>query len=436
MTHRVPPPAELLRYVQSVSSPPAPLAGDLVPPSEPAPQTPLPPTVAPALVRVARVPAARLSMRGRRRRSTVVILVIIILVSGVVLVALFVSAAPSDESSRSPREGIHAGAPSSVLRAPPHPLQPRCPRGSGCSFLWFGLLFGTVLVRETSPARDEKKPRPDPDPTPDPTPERPSELASVVDQPPPTKPLTPARRLGAASITGNVRETNQDRVRVGSVGEVPFLIVADGLGGLPRGAEAAEEVSTYAHARLTEDLPQALAGSMEGVRTLLLGVVWGAATHLTCTAHARGWVGPEAGFRTTLILVVALKDCYLSAWMGDGIVGVVRDETIVALLEPHKSPETPNVLDASLGPTTDGRPSWAIAPRLGGDLLVVATDGVGDVFDEALATSVRACLSACEGDAEETAKTIVENLAEARDELGYIVTDNLTLALLTTDETS
>ncbi len=243
--------------------------------------------------------------------------------------------------------------------------------------------------------------------------------------------------LGAASVVGPVRRENQDRIRTGRITSakkvtLDLIIVADGLGGHPHGGEAAETASTHALARLRRELPGAYEADAEGVRTLLLGTVWSAATRLARDAQAEGWIGPEGGFRTTLIVCAVLPDCYVVAWIGDGGVFVLRDgETDpLAVLEPHKDPATPNLLAASLGPVTEGRPSWAIAPRRSGDLLVACTDGIADLFDAARAAQTREALASATGDAALASEALVNAFAAEVDAEGeHVFTDNLTVSL-------
>lgn len=240
--------------------------------------------------------------------------------------------------------------------------------------------------------------------------------------------------FGAASVAGPVRADNQDRVAVGEVGGHGLCAMADGLGGPLHGAEAADAAVRHAYAELARELPRVLPASAEGVRTLLLSLVWSAANALACAAAAAGRTGPDAGFRTTLILVVALPDCYVAVWIGDGGVFVQRrDGELLAMLEPHKDPAFPSILDASIGPVTDGRPSWCIAQRRPGDLLLVATDGIADTLDRATAARIQAVVEAAAG-AAEAARSAVEEFAAARDLASgeFLYADNLTLALLVT----
>jgi len=296
---------------------------------------------------------------------------------------------------------------------------PRNPETDGGCLLACAILLGIAAGRRST----RRATRPPTEPSP------PSPQAS----PPPKV----RRTLGAHSATGNTRESNQDRVRTERIDGLDVIVAGDGLGGLPHGAEAAEVATTFALEHLRAELPRAHASSFEAARTLLLSTVWAAASALTREAAERNWLSFDDGFRTTLILVVTTTEWHVAAWIGDGGIFLIRDGgDVLAVLEPHKDPATPDVLDASLGPCSDGRPSWAVAPRLAGDVLLVATDGVADVFDASAVPALRAHLARADGDAVVAAEAIVTEHAARRDDAGhYCVTDNLTVAIATTEKT-
>lgn len=267
---------------------------------------------------------------------------------------------------------------------------------------------------------------------------RPRPTATPLSTPTPPS-LPPLRRapgllgLGAASAKGP-RKDNQDRVTAGFVEGCALCAIGDGVGGLPHGGEAAGLAVGHAYARLEQGLPAALRASAEGVRALILSAMWDAALRLACEAAATGRLGEGAGFRTTLILVVALEDAYVAGWIGDGGVFVLRrDGEILPLLQPHKHPDAPNLLDASLGPVSEGRPSWAVAPRRPGDLLVAATDGVADAFDAQTAALVREEVARANGWVTGAAESVVGRLGAMRDGRGHpSIGDNITVSILVT----
>lgn len=85
--------------------------------------------------------------------------------------------------------------------------------------------------------------------------------------------------------------------------------------------------------------------------------------------------------RTTLIVVIATSTKYHIGWIGDGGVSLRRgDGQWQELMTPHKG-EYQNVLEASLGPTQDGEPSFIQAHREPGDHLYLGSDGIFDVVD-------------------------------------------------------
>ncbi|TAK27019.1 MAG: hypothetical protein EPO40_18770 [Myxococcaceae bacterium] len=241
--------------------------------------------------------------------------------------------------------------------------------------------------------------------------------------------------LGAWSLRGPVRQENQDRVRVAWVGDTALIVMADGVGGQPLGGEAAEVVTNHAFRRLRRELPTAV--GVEGVRTLLLSTVWSAAGSLSAEAQARG-IRPSAdGLRTTLILAVALADTYVVAWLGDGGACVLRGKAKTEqLLEPHKSPDAPTLLEASLGPETDGTPNWAIKPRQPGDTFLVSTDGVADRFDAAVAAKLHTAIARSKGHAKWALQDFLADLTRQKNAVGrFTFTDNVTAALVLTDGT-
>lgn len=225
-----------------------------------------------------------------------------------------------------------------------------------------------------------------------------------------------------------MRESNQDRVYTTRLGGCEVVVVADGLGGLPRGEEAAEFAASQALLRLRRKLPSMLRLGPAAVRTLLVATIWSVAVAMARDAARRGLHPDADGFRSTLVVLVALPDAYAVAWVGDGGVVVVRvSGEVVQLVVPHKSMTSPDILDASLGPEIEGRPGWAIAPRLPGDLVLAATDGIADALTPDLIADAQQALERAGRHARRAARAVVEDIAATGE-----ITDNLSLALITT----
>lgn len=242
----------------------------------------------------------------------------------------------------------------------------------------------------------------------------------------------PPVAAGIASVAGNVRPENQDAAVAFEVGYTQVIVVGDGLGGLPRGQEAARlavgRAALSAATSLAEtpgapSFPQLVAG-----RALL-----DAAAALGGQALTAGYGTGRDGFRTTLIVVVATPETYGYAYIGDG-GGVVQrssgaTETFVV---PQKSGGIANVVSGSLGPMLQGSPAVGLVARKPGDVLLVGSDGVFDRVPDTFAATVSQALDAHGGDAQRVASLAVTDLAAATDSTGYICDDNLTFGILCT----
>ncbi|MBL8679816.1 MAG: protein phosphatase 2C domain-containing protein [Myxococcales bacterium] len=250
----------------------------------------------------------------------------------------------------------------------------------------------------------------------------------VLDSRPPPRPrvASPAPHVVAHSIPGLVRERNEDRVLVGRVRDIDLVVVADGMGGHARGEDAADIATSFAMLTALRRLAELPTSEAHAVRAVLLETIWHAAGELA--RAARG--GERDALRCTLILVAVTKSAVVAAWIGDGAVSLVRATgAVVELLEPHRTPEgRQNLLHSSLGPITDGRPSWCIATREPGDVLAVMTDGVADHRDASFADDLARI--ARSRSSERALVRWLDALAHERDPNGTILReDNLTIAI-------
>jgi serine/threonine protein phosphatase PrpC len=151
---------------------------------------------------------------------------------------------------------------------------------------------------------------------------------------PARRPLVPSLTPAVATTRGR-RETNQDRVcalrtRVGLEPAV-LLAVADGIGGLPAGEQAAElalqAVSHYAH----YVLPVSQA-SPAGLRSTLNDLVHAAGRRIWLWARAQG-LGGSAG--STLVCALAWDHHYLVAHAGDSRCYYVNHRAAGSLTLDH-----------------------------------------------------------------------------------------------------
>ena len=239
--------------------------------------------------------------------------------------------------------------------------------------------------------------------------------------------------LGLASVVGPVRSENQDHAVAWDQGQFRVIVVADGMGGLPRGKEAA----TTATRRVARHLAAHIAeGNMLSRPLEVISECFNvAAGALRITT---GITGNSDGLRTTLIVVVLTPQAMFWGYIGDGGCWVYRqDGTIDNILTGHKDPDAPNVLFASLGPTVQGYPEVGSTGRCPGDVVFVGSDGVFDRIPDAAefsASVVDAARDHFNGDLQRTVDEVARQLSEARDTHGTpICDDNLTLAVAVPD---
>jgi len=185
------------------------------------------------------------------------------------------------------------------------------------------------------------------------------------------------KRHALTTITGQ-RSENQDYVcsfEIFDVEGAPLyqvMVVADGCGGHLGGKDASCIATRFASESIIQNVdclsPMAL-----------LKNAFGEASNATQKIGTQSWQPHD--LRTTLIVTIATPTHYHIGWIGDGGVSVHRHNGIWEdLIQPHKG-EIQNLLNASLGPTQDGEPSFTVVPRREGDLFYMGSDGVFDVVD-------------------------------------------------------
>jgi serine/threonine protein phosphatase PrpC len=238
-------------------------------------------------------------------------------------------------------------------------------------------------------------------------------------------------RTGAATITGHVRQENQDAVLLQKAGPWQIALCADGLGGLPLGKDASSLAVAVAAGWLGRNLARAGEIEPERLRGLALSGLLAAQKALALLAGFLG-LEPDGGLRTTLTVVLAGPTCWAFAHAGDGFGIRIRpgQGQVEAWLEPQKGAYA-NVVACSLGPRLEGMPRSGVRTWEPGELLAFGSDGIGDQVElEGFGLHLRECLLAAPGTLSGACGTLLDGLAELRSEAGYAFDDNLSLVVL------
>ena len=235
--------------------------------------------------------------------------------------------------------------------------------------------------------------------------------------------------VGIASHCGHVRSENQDFGIAFRVAGCDVVCLADGLGGLPRGREAARAAVAAAAWSTVQTLqaPEAKASPHLVSEKALLEAAAALASRGICDRTS----GSLHGFRTTLIVLTATPNALGLAYAGDGGGVVVHSSgEVKPLLLPQKVNGQANVVGASLGPILQGEPQVFLFQRSEGDVVLLGTDGVFDRTPSTFPKAVVRALVERGGDAKAVATSVVTDLAGATDASGYICDDNLSIAIV------
>ena len=235
--------------------------------------------------------------------------------------------------------------------------------------------------------------------------------------------------VGIATHCGHVRSENQDFGIAFRVAGCDVVCLADGLGGLPRGLDAARAAVAAAawSAVQTLQAPEAKASPHLVSEKALLDAAAALASRGICDRIS----GSLHGFRTTLMVLTATPNAFGLAYAGDGGGVVVHASgEVEPLLLPQKANGQPNVVAASLGPILQGEPQIFLFQRCEGDVVLLGTDGVFDRTPGTFPKAVVRALVERDGDAKAVATSVVTDLAGATDASGYICDDNLSIAIV------
>lgn len=237
--------------------------------------------------------------------------------------------------------------------------------------------------------------------------------------------------LGIASIKGNVRKRNEDYGIAFNIGENQVLIVADGCGSLPYGEYASYwAVIQVAHS-IIYTFGLGLNGSSKSPVALAEFSFLKAYNELALKGNKFNIFNINQGLRTTLIIVIGNKEEYGFSYIGDG-GGIVRRATgnIERFLIPQNRENQKNILNASLGPQIEGRPVVGSIQREKGDVLIIGTDGFFEYVSDSIFDDIYKYVIEFNGNLQKIAEDVTKDMANIKDEHGYICEDNITLGIM------
>ena len=225
---------------------------------------------------------------------------------------------------------------------------------------------------------------------------------------------------GGATHQGLVRAENQDAVRTGSVDQMSFIVVCDGMGGESGGREAATIAADAIADHLVTQGP-AKRGAPEELAVAAI------------VAAEAALAAAETPGKTTAIVVLAADGQLSFATIGDGALNLCRAdgsaEPLLVKDNPAGGPS--NMLTAWLGAPMEGRPHQGSLPLPPGATVVAMSDGAEEVLPENFAAYLPSIIEACRGDLDRACEAVLERLVAFEDETGRpLHSDNLTMAMI------
>lgn len=258
------------------------------------------------------------------------------------------------------------------------------------------------------------------------------------DRPTAQRTIRPARvrrfslRTGEASTVGNYRQLNEDRCYVDADSQI--LLIVDGMGGHRGGAEASRIIAETIPAFLRHALGEATA---EEARELAREAIHAARQDIVRFAATR--LGYES-MGATLVLAVAtcdgalllasVGDCRAYRLRGNQFTRLTTDQTFVqAMIEAgqltaedaHSHPWRHVVMNALGVRELEQEIDVRVLSIADGDRLLLATDGLTDVVDDATLAQMLRRKLAPQAAAEELTELALEN--DSKDNVSCIVAD-------------
>jgi serine/threonine protein phosphatase PrpC len=204
----------------------------------------------------------------------------------------------------------------------------------------------------------------------------------------------PHERVCGITDRGHVRDENQDAYWIDP--EFRFLVVADGLGGLPGGAVASALAVGEVASMVGDPSEDVGVLSSEAAERRLLAAFESA--HACVRYEARAGSGAPA-MSTTLACAWITPTRLYSMHCGDSRVYVLRDGAVVSVTPDHSlvgdlvrtgvldraeacsHPER-NIVTQVIGSLEDPSPEFGVVPIRTGDVVMLCSDGLWEAVSE------------------------------------------------------
>jgi hypothetical protein len=194
----------------------------------------------------------------------------------------------------------------------------------------------------------------------------------------------PAGLVACCSRKGHHGPENEDRYRVGRIGESKVLLIADGVTSSRFGGEAAQIVVDTFYEVLER------AGKLQGRTTIHR---FQAAYQLAVCRLSESSLlkfGKHEGYETTVIAIVEANDEFVITYLGDGRIYLVRGdlEQGIQLMVSHG---VGGALGGAVGPYgLVGKPVYILHSKSfnSGEVVVAGTDGAFELGEGAVKATV------------------------------------------------
>lgn len=251
--------------------------------------------------------------------------------------------------------------------------------------------------------------------------------AVVLVAPPPAAPALPfcaPWSFGSFGLKGPVRDEMQDAyAHFVLPGGALAVVVADGVGGEPHGAQAAQLAVAAARASLLSSMRVGLPETLQAIDAAGKAI----AGHATQN-------GIQYGLRTTLLVMLRVGSTAHYACLGDGGLFHIRgvDGVVTNLFQPQR--DKAGYLLASLGPRTAGQALAGSLHLAAGDMLLSGSDGIWERTADAgaLASWLLQRIGGAGGDVQAALQQSLTEFVQIQSNGRFIADDNASIGCLGT----